>query len=396
MNVNNAIKWLEEQGKNILNVTEKFSLINSYSYNSSGLESFSKLVQNTFSKTCTLSKLKIPIHKIDHHLSTKTSHYAPLLYCKIRPHTKDRLFLGGHLDTVYPPSVSFPISKDTTHLYGPGVADMKGGLAVMLFALSAFEKFIPKKAIGFNIILNPDEEIGSVSSQFHIEKFAIDCRAGLIFEPESPNGMVKQRGGSITIAVSIYGKSAHVGRNFYDGIHAGYIGSDFICQLRRCINTSTIINISNIQCPGPANQVPDLCTFKINVRYSLESDLRKFLIHLKELSLDFYKQFSAKILSKTISHRLPKPLSYTEKNLQNKLNLVNTEFKMSKLNWIATKGVCDSSFLSQLGIPCIDTMGPIGSSLHSPNETLQISSLVSKAKLTFGLFNKFNNIYIKD
>lgn len=393
MAMDRGLSWLKNNEEIVIDYTKKLSAINSYSYNQTGLSKIARNLKANFRKITPLKETLLPIYKTDEPLKTKLSHYAPLLTGNIRPDLDNRIFLCGHLDTVFHPSLTFPIIETNSRIHGPGIADMKGGLSVMLFALQAFEQFQPNPAIGFNILINPDEEIGSVASRSYIEDQSTQCKLGLIFEPESPNGMIRVRGGSITLSVAVYGKAAHAGRNFYQGIHAGYIAADLISNIRKqFLSKKMIINVSQINCPGPMNQVAPFASFKLNVRYLSDNHCHKFLADLHSLLSKTKIANKAKILLKTIAQRPSKPLTKKEKELQTLLNKANKSLDFAPINWTTTQGVCDSNFLSQKGIPSIDTLGPLGNNLHTTNEYLEKETLLKKAQLTYQLLVNCNQL----
>src|SRR5699024_10097808 len=107
-----------------------------------------------------------------------------------RPEAPVQVLLVGHLDTVFAPDHPFQSVREIegNRLNGPGVADLKGGLIVMHAALEAIEQSPWRDAIGWRVLLNPDEEIGSPGSAPLLAEAAQHADAGLIFEPAMPDG----------------------------------------------------------------------------------------------------------------------------------------------------------------------------------------------------------------
>src|SRR5262249_7478016 len=119
--------------------------------------------------------------------------FAPLGNClMLRKHPAAfiQVFLGGHMDTVFSTSSPFQkaVRSDDTTLHGPGAADMKGGLVVMLKALQALESSPYAGEIGWTVLVNADEELGSPGSRDLLKECASQCQLGLIFEPAYPDG----------------------------------------------------------------------------------------------------------------------------------------------------------------------------------------------------------------
>ena len=109
----------------------------------------------------------------------------------VRPEAQRRVLLTGHMDTVFPADHPFQHQRwlDGETLNGPGVADMKGGIAVILAALRAFEASPAAAALGYDVLINADEETGSLSSAPLIADLARGKLAALTYEPSAlPDG----------------------------------------------------------------------------------------------------------------------------------------------------------------------------------------------------------------
>ena len=102
--------------------------------------------------------------------------YGKHLVLSVRPRAERRFLLTGHMDTVFPATHPFQGQTwlDEQTLNGPGVADMKGGIAVILAALKAFEGSAAAQAVGYDVMSNSDEETGSLSSAPLIAQLAPD------------------------------------------------------------------------------------------------------------------------------------------------------------------------------------------------------------------------------
>ena len=145
------------------------------------------------------------------------------------------MLFTGHMDTVFAPDHPFQETRwlDETMLNGPGVADMKGGIAVMLAALKAVEQSPAAARFGYDVIINSDEEVGSLSSADLLARSARGKRAALTYEPAAlPDGtLAGARPGSGNFAITIHGRSAHAGRNPEDGRNAVLAASDLALRL---------------------------------------------------------------------------------------------------------------------------------------------------------------------
>ena len=182
-----------------------------------------------------------------------------------------QVWLGIHYDTVY--GLEHPFQSchwlDTGRLNGPGVADAKGGIVVMLFALRAVARLGLGERLGWEVFLNPDEEIGSPGSIPYFRQCAAHYDFGMLFEPALPDGsLAYERKGSGNFTLLVRGKAAHAGREHHAGrnavVHAARL-ADRIDKLNGQFGESTF-NVARIIGGGPANIVPDLAIARFNVR----------------------------------------------------------------------------------------------------------------------------------
>ncbi|MEW4564491.1 hydrolase [Bremerella sp. JC770] len=295
--------------------------------------------------------------------------------------------LSIHLDTVYPADSPFQqVKHEGEFLYGPGVADAKGGLIVLLEALKAFEEYVDatgKTSLGWTVILNSDEEIGSPASR---EVFSNHCPGadfGLLFEPCLPNGsLVGQRKGSGNFEIVARGQAAHAGREFDKGRNA-IVAAAQVTQKLHALNgrwKDTTINVAKIDGGGPTNVVPDTAVVRFNVRYpdaDVEQAFDEALDRIVQeaddgITLQRYGGFFAP----------PKPMTPKYESLLKTVQANGRTLGLD-LTWQSTGGVCDGNRLAALGVPNIDTMGVRGGNIHSPQEYMHCDSLVTRTQLTF-------------
>jgi glutamate carboxypeptidase len=181
-----------------------------------------------------------------------------------------QLLFTGHMDTVFGENHAFQESRwlEEGVLNGPGVADMKGGLAVMLAALKSIESSGAAKQIGYEVIINSDEEIGSQGSAPLIASAAKGKTAALTYEPSTlPDGtLAGARPGSGNYSLVIRGRSAHAGRNPEDGRNAIHAAADLALRLEAIKRDGLSVNSGRIEGGGPTNVVPDLAVLRVNLR----------------------------------------------------------------------------------------------------------------------------------
>lgn len=277
-------------------------------------------------------------------------------------------------------------------LKGPGVADMKGGIAVMFFTLLLFEQTDMAKNLHWEVLLTPDEETGSFGSINLLKKLSPKFDVGLIFEPtvDLEGTIAGDRKGSGEFTIIAHGKSAHAGRDFEKGQNA-------ICALSKIIididklngqRDNVTINVGIIKGGNAIGVVPDLCIARIGVRYLEEQDEKWIQTNIEKIVEDFNKNNSKSSKLNIEMHcqftKRPKKVEGKTKELYNLLKKVGKELNQD-IKWKPTGGCCDGNNLSTFGLPNIDTLGVIGANLHSSDEYMIVESLVAKTKLTFGL-----------
>ena len=303
-----------------------------------------------------------------------------------RPGAATQVFLGVHIDTVFP--IDNPFQKtvliDDNTLNGPGVADAKGGFVVLMVTLEALEQSPWAKNIGWEILINPDEEVGSPSSGKLLEQSAKRNHLGLLYEPAFPDGnLAAERKGTGSFTAVVRGRAAHAGRDPHLGRNAIRAMADFI-QIIDDLNgqrDGVTVNAGYIQGGGPVNIVPDLAILKFNIRTALPNDetwLRRELekasgaVNLRDgLSLDLQGQF----------FRKPKILSKANRHLMDMIGECGADLGM-KLQWHKTGGCCDGNNLASAGLPNVDNLGVRGGDIHSAQEFMHLDSLTERTKLS--------------
>ncbi len=365
---------------------ERWANINSGSENLAGLERMLFELKEAFS--CLNAEIKEvalpPRTTIDQQGNSKQSPSGSLLFLKKYPEAPIQILLVGHFDSVYSSASSFQKTEKTglDILRGPGVADMKGGLAIMLHALESLENSEHAGKIGWEVILNPDEEIGSPSSGGFIEARAKDKLLGLIFEPAFSDGrLVSSRKGSANYTIVARGKAAHAGRDFHQGRSAISALAHFIVKADQLTQEEKgiTLNFGHIEGGIASNIVPDLAICRLNVRVTDKDDMQ--LIHKELEKLASCANEGLSITISVTSNRGPKPFDKKSQMLFDAFKVCGAELGIA-LDWQASGGVSDGNVLATVGIPCIDTLGAVGGNIHTHDEYILISSLEERAALT--------------
>lgn len=307
------------------------------------------------------------------------------LVVSIRPDAPRRYLLTGHMDTVFAPTHPFRSLTwlDAGTLNGPGVADMKGGIAVILAALAAFEASPAAASVGYDVLINSDEETGSLSSASLIAELARGKAAALTYEPSAlPDGtLAGERPGSGNYSAIIAGRSAHAGRNPQDGRNAILAAADLALRLKALEEPGLSVNPARIDGGSANNVVPDHAVLRFNVRPRLPDQAQRFIAALHEAMRVIEKLHDVAIHLHGGVTRPPKPLTPDAEAL---FGLVRDcgQALGQPIRWQASGGVCDGNNIAARGVPVVDTMGVRGGAIHSDQEFLIVPSLAERAALS--------------
>jgi glutamate carboxypeptidase len=364
-----------------------WSAINSGSRNLSGLERMAVALADAFAVLPGEAQLEeaAPVDAVTQTGATEPLQHGRNLRVSVRPEAPVQLLLTGHMDTVFAPDHPFQAARwlEDGILNGPGVADMKGGLAVMLAALKAVEASEGAPRIGYDVLINSDEEVGSLGSAPLIEKCARGKIAALTYEPAAlPDGtLAGARPGSGNFSFVIRGRAAHAGRNPEDGRNAITAAAELALRLEALIRDGLTVNASRIEGGGPGNVVPDLAVLRVNLRPrtpDVEDEARKAIAALvaavageRDLKIETHGSFG----------RPPKPMTQEMERLFSLVKQAGSDLGQ-QIAWKATGGVCDGNNIAACGVPVVDTMGVRGGAIHSSDEYLIVDSLKERAALS--------------
>lgn len=366
----------------------QFCNINSGTTNLEGLTLMANALKTAYQPLADdiqIKKLE-PLSIINMSGNKVTQHCGDALFISKRPHLKRRILLSGHMDTVY--AANNPFQKLTyineNYVNGPGVADMKGGLIVMLHALSAFEQSDMASEMGWDVLINSDEEIGSPASSILFDELAPNYQAALVYEPAmtATGTLAKNRKGSGKLTIIATGKAAHAGRAFDEGRNA-------ICYLAEAVTAihalngqrdGVTINIGKIAGGEALNVVPDKAVAQLDIRISLTEDqfwvreaLDKIILKLNraDYSLTVHGGFGRPV----------KRVCAATERLFHRVQNIGKELGLS-IDWKDSGGCCDGNNLAHHGLAVLDTLGVRGGNIHSPEEYILLDSLSERAALS--------------
>lgn len=366
---------------------ERWCAINTGTRNLDGLAMQAALLADAFAAlpgTLTLVE-PAPVEAIAPDGTRLALDHGRHLVLSVRPQASRRYLLTGHMDTVYP--VDHPFQTLTWLedgvLGGPGVADMKGGIAVILAALAAFEHSPAARDVGYDVMINSDEETGSLSSAPLIAQLAAGKAAALTYEPSAlPDGtLAGARPGSGNYSAIVTGRSAHAGRNPQDGRNAILAAAALALKLGKAVRDGLSINPARIDGGSANNVVPDHAILRFNVRPRTPELAEEFARDLARMIAEIEAAHEVSIHLHGAVTRPPKPLDEKAEALFGLVRECGAALGQS-IRWQAAGGVCDGNNIAALGVPVVDTMGVRGGAIHSPAEYLITASLAERAALS--------------
>jgi glutamate carboxypeptidase len=311
------------------------------------------------------------------------------LHVQVRPDAPIQIAMTGHYDTVFPVGSGFQKVVDLAPglVNGPGVADMKGGLLIMLEALRAFETLPEAHNVGYEILISPDEEIGSPGSAPVLAQIGARCDVGMTYEPALADGsMSGARKGSGNFSLTIHGRSAHVGRAHGEGRSAIGAAARFVADLEALngAREGVTFNTGRIDGGGPNNVVPDLAIVRFNIRapdpqstaWASDEVARLVSLHADGQGLHghLHGGFS----------RPPKPRTPGQELVFTQVSRAALAVGLS-MAWKDTGGVCEGNNLAASGCVNVDTLGPRGGHIHSDQEFAILESFPERARLSLAI-----------
>ncbi|MEY3141742.1 MAG: hypothetical protein RLY21_235 [Planctomycetota bacterium] len=294
------------------------------------------------------------------------------------------VLITGHLDTVHDPFGAFQtLAREANgRAVGPGAIDMKGGLVIMIHALEVLAE--AGVAPAWTVLLNSDEETGSLHSQRVIRAEARACAAlgglGLAMEPSLPDGsLVLERLGSATFRIECEGRAAHAGRDFAQGVSAVNALAGKILDAAKLVDldAGTVVNIGPLEGAKATNIVADRARAWGNTRFrdaTREESAKQGLFALATAP-------DAPLPRTRVDYepnRPAKPEIPAVRALAEEVRAIG-EALGEKVGFGKSGGVSDGNLMQAEGLPTLDTMGPRGGNLHRTDEYIELPSMSPRA-----------------
>jgi glutamate carboxypeptidase len=296
------------------------------------------------------------------------------------------VLLLGHFDTVWPMGTlaKMPFQIKDGRAFGPGVYDMKAGIAMMIFALWALkESGAAHRPV--TILLDTDEEVGSTTGRPIVEATAKDCEAVLVLEPsQGPQGHLKtSRKGVGDVTIRVRGRASHSGVDFEKGRSAIVELARQLLEIVKFTDLSRGITVNPgvIQGGTRSNVIAAEAWAEVDLRIARAADaaeLEKKFAALKPVDPECSIELSGGI-------NRP-PMERTEGTVR--LFGLAKEIAAGmgwKVDESSTGGGSDGNFTSALGIPTLDGLGALGEGAHASNESVVVQELPQRTALLTAL-----------
>jgi glutamate carboxypeptidase len=344
--------------------------INSHSFNKTGTDTVAE---------CILEKLTalLPFHTVvaqadvgDHHI--------------LRTHeTSAGIYLLGHMDTVFPPDHPFQTCRrEGDWLIGPGTADMKGGIAVLVFSLKALQGVGLLPHLNLTVIASSDEELGSKSSRVLFEKERQNAAACLVFECGGRNGsIVVSRNGKAGARLVCRGKDRHVGDGTHEKASAILELSHKVIALEalNAVFSGATCNVGSIGGGLGPSTVPAEAQALFDIRWHKEEHYEPLVKRIEQIARQPIQPDCTSAFS-VLNYRPAMPRTDATDDLLLKMQRTAAPLGQS-LEIEHRRGTSDGNFFGSIGVPTLDGLGPIGEQDHTDRERIWVSSLVDRTAL---------------
>lgn len=364
--------FIEDRKEEMLRLLEKLVNIDSGSYVKSGIDQVGEILKQEYEQL----GLQVTVHEQEE--------YGNHLTIRAEGAHEPEIIIIAHMDTVFPAGTAAnrPFSRDEKRAYGPGVIDMKASQVAVLYAMKALIESGVDAYQNVQIVLNSDEEIGSISSRSLIEEMAKNKKYALIVEPGRADGsIVSARKGGGTYKLLVKGKGAHSGVEPEKGVSAIEELAHKVIRLHALTDYASglTVNVGQIEGGTSSNTVAPFATAVVDVRVVTAEQAEQVDRAIRDICSTADVEGTSIELQGKINRPPMEKNAKTDalvKLLQEVGQSLGQVIKDTK-----TGGGSDGNFTSALGVATIDGIGPIGGGAHSDREYLEIDSLTDRTLL---------------
>jgi glutamate carboxypeptidase len=372
--VDRALAAADRRASELLPALRRWVEVNSYTGNIDGCNRVADLLLESFTLPG-LTAERVPGAGCGDHLIWRTPAWetAP----------DRRLVLVGHHDTVFPPGTFEVWEEHGDRLRGPGVLDMKGGLATIHTALAALADEGALADLPLAVVTVADEETGSSESRTMLEDLARGARAALVFESgRASDALVTQRKGTGKVTVDVTGKAAHAGNNLKDGINAVWALARFVDGAQQLTDwdRGVTVNVGLIQGGSSANTVPERASCQLDFRYVRLVDGVELMGAFDHLARGIAADSGARFAISGGIRRAP--LERTDASLALLRRYEGCALAEALAGGEAPLqgGGSDANTVSAVGVPAIDALGPRGKGFHTHDEYIELPTLAQRTR----------------
>ncbi|RKQ28672.1 M20 family metallopeptidase [Oceanobacillus halophilus] len=298
----------------------------------------------------------------------------------------------AHMDTVFPEGTvaKRPFTRKGDYAYGPGVIDMKASHITTLFAIKSLIESGNEAFKNVQLILNSDEEIGSIGSRQLIEEVAKNKKYALILEPAQNGNLVSQRKGGGKYFLKVTGKSAHAGVEPENGISAIEELSSKVLKLHKLARREEglFVNVGLVKGGTSINTIAPSAEAAIDVRIDTEQQGIAIDKALKEV----VRTSDVEGTKLELTGKITRPAWELTEESGHLISMIVEEGEKLGLSLDHEKsgGGSDGNLTGYIGTPTVDGLGPIGGNAHQESEYLYIPSLVERSLLLANVIKRLS------
>ena len=373
--VDRALAAADARAPELLPLLERWVAINSYTGNHAGCDAVADELTAAFALPGLAVRRVATAGSADHLVwTTPAWDAAP---------PAQRVVLIGHHDTVFPPGTFEVWEHHGDRLRGPGVLDMKGGLATIRTALAALADVGALADLPLALCSVSDEETGSNHSRPLLEEVARGAGAALVFESgRATDQIVTQRKGTGKVLVHVTGKAAHAGNNLKDGINALWALARFIdvAQRQTDWDKGVTVNVGLASGGSSANTVPEHARCDIDFRYVHAVDGHALLATFAAAAAGIDGELGTRTRLEGGIRRAPLERTAASAALLARYEACARAEGLGGGEAPLQGGGSDANTVSAIGVPAIDALGPRGKGFHTHDEYIEVPTLAQRTR----------------
>lgn len=291
------------------------------------------------------------------------------------------VLLVGHHDTVFPPGSFEGFSCDAERIYGPGVLDMKGGLALVRTALAVLADLGELARLPLALVSVSDEETGTEDGRRALSELVGAAALGLVFEAgRADDSLVTRRKGTGKLAVVATGRAAHAGNDLSAGRNAIWALARFIDGAQRlsAADGAVTVNVGLVSGGTSVNTVPAHARCELDLRAATVAAGEHLLAALTVLAQQVSAQSEVALALEGGLRRQPLERTEASARLAAEWGALATAVGLSAVESPLVGGGSDANTLAEHGVPVLDGLGPRGRGFHTPQEYADLASFAPR------------------